>query len=210
MSLGIKVKELRKARGWSQDEIAKKAKLSRSYISDIERNKERKPTADKIIKLANAFNIEPEELYEAAGYLTPESRKKRVESPEDILSRLRLAMPVAIPVYTDYYVHAGAPVEPIEYVYRTQAKPANKAVEGYIVRGTCLEPDIREGDIIIIQRDGQIDGGDIIACVIGEQMHLGRLRKIADSLYLENRHRSYKFEECHLAAPVIEVIRRLK
>ncbi|MFA4917133.1 MAG: S24 family peptidase, partial [Syntrophales bacterium] len=65
-------------------------------------------------------------------------------------------------------------------------------------------------DIIIVDREGQIDNGDIVACLIDGELHLARLRKVADELWLENNNRKYRFQECQVAATVIEVIKRLK
>jgi len=42
------------------------------------------------------------------------------------------------------------------------------------------------------------------------ELHPGYLRKITDDLYLENGDGRIKQDECLVAAPVIEVIRRLK
>ncbi len=83
-------------------------------------------------------------------------------------------------------------------------------MEAYIVAGNCLEPEIADKDVVIIDRERQIEVGDIIACLYKNEMHLGKLRKIADKLFIENSHGRIALEECPIAAPVIEVVRRLK
>ncbi|MDH5696847.1 MAG: S24 family peptidase, partial [Dehalococcoidia bacterium] len=80
----------------------------------------------------------------------------------------------------------------------------------YIARGDCLEPEISDGNIIIIDRDGQIEHGDIVACLVKDELHLARLKKIAGEIYLENNHGRMKLEECQVVAPVIQVRRDLK
>lgn len=199
------LKEIREKAGISQRQLSISTGVDRGYISKLEADKGGGLSLRTAKLLADALNVDPGVFFGSV-----EQTRKPAETPEQILDRLRLAQPVSIPVYTNYPVHAGDPVEPIEYVYRARAKSASKNIEGYLVKGTCLEPDIRDGDVIVINREGHIDDGDIIACVIGDELHLGRLRKIAGELYLENNNTRYKFEECMMAAPVIEVIRRLK
>ncbi|GAI92552.1 unnamed protein product, partial [marine sediment metagenome] len=146
------------------------------------------------------------------GYIIDTNVLLRVqkETSEDILERLRLVHPISVPVYTEFPFHAGGFTEPVEYVYRERTKNAGKNIEGYVVYGSCLEPIIQDGDIIIIDMQGEIDNGDIVACLVDDKMHLGRMRKIADDLILETKEGMIRLEEVQLAAPVIEVIRRLK
>ena len=195
-------------------ELAKRTGLGRGYISNLEGAKVvHNPSADAFLKLARAFNIKPEELYQAAGYIKEtKDIYPRTETPEEILDRLKLATPQSIPVYPweAFPFHAGDGIEPIEYVYRARPKSTSKNIEAYIVHGNCLEPKINDGDVIIIDREGVIDNGDVVACVLDSQFHILRIRKVAGELWLEDNHGKFKFEECQDAAPVIEYIRRLK
>ena len=209
-----KIRELRKEKGWTQEELAKRSGLDRGYIANLEGSKSiQRPSADAFIKLARAFNIRLEELYQAAGYIKEvDALRPRPETPEEILDRLRLATPLSVPVYPweCYPFHAGDMTEPVEYVYIPRRKSASKKVEAYIVHGNCLEPKINDGDVIIVDRESPIDNGDVVACLLDEEFHVLRVRKVADELWLENNYNKYRFEECREAAPVIECIRRLK
>lgn len=136
MALAQKLKQLRAERGWTQLQTAKRAGLDRGYIANLEGSKPvKRPSAQAILKLARAFNIKPEELYQAAGYIgEPKSVYLRSETPEDILDRLRLATPQSIPVYPweAFPFHAGDGVEPIEYVYWARLKPATKNIQAHL------------------------------------------------------------------------------
>ena len=55
--LGLNVQRLRLARGWSQEELAERAGLHRTYISGVERGV-RNPTITVLEKLAVAFEVE--------------------------------------------------------------------------------------------------------------------------------------------------------
>jgi len=214
MSLAQKIRELRTARDWTQLELAKRSGLDRGYIANLEGSKSiQRPSAEALLKLARAFNIKPEELYQAAGYIK-ETRGAypRPETPEEILDRLKLATPQSIPVYPweAFPFHAGDGVEPIEYVYRARPKTTSQNIEAYIVHGNCLEPKISDGDVIIVDLEGAVDNGDIVACLVDNEFHVLRVRKVAGELWLEDNHGKFKFEECQEIAPVIECIRRLK
>lgn len=209
MSLGQKIRQLRQQRGWSQAQLAMKSGLSRSHISLIEMRETVHPRTDALFKLARAFNIPVEELYEAAGYEV--GKKGRKETPDEILERLKLAQPIAVPVYTTFPFHAGGLTEPVEYVYRGRASwAAAENIEGYIVEGNCLEPAIMDKDIIIVDRNAQIDADDIVACSAYEKLFIGRLKKIDDELWLINADGKIKYDNCQVAAAVIEIVRRLK
>jgi transcriptional regulator with XRE-family HTH domain len=54
--LGQNLRELRKAKGFSQEEFAFEAKIHRTYISDLERGA-RNPTITVVEKLARALNV---------------------------------------------------------------------------------------------------------------------------------------------------------
>lgn len=58
---GIKLKEIRKAKGISLSDLAKKTKISHSYLNEIEKGK-KYPKSDKILALANALEVEYDEL----------------------------------------------------------------------------------------------------------------------------------------------------
>lgn len=58
---GIRLRELRKEKGLSQEELALKSGLNRSYISGIEKGK-RNVSLEVMEKLAGAMDIEIREL----------------------------------------------------------------------------------------------------------------------------------------------------
>ncbi len=57
------IRELRQERGWSQDELAARAGLHRTYIGTIERA-EQSITVDSMEKLATALNVKVARLLE--------------------------------------------------------------------------------------------------------------------------------------------------
>lgn len=61
VEFGQVIRELRIARGYSQEAFADRAEVHRTYIGGIERG-ERNPTLTMIIRLAEALGVEPSEL----------------------------------------------------------------------------------------------------------------------------------------------------
>jgi len=60
--LGRRVRELRKARGYSQEAFAHECDIHRTYMGDVERG-ERNIAIDNIVKIANALDIKLSELF---------------------------------------------------------------------------------------------------------------------------------------------------
>ncbi len=60
---GLKIKELRKQKSYTQEKLAKLSSINKSYISDIENGK-RKVSLEIMNKLAKAFEIEIDKLFE--------------------------------------------------------------------------------------------------------------------------------------------------
>jgi len=61
-NFGSKIRKLRKTKGWSQEDLAFKTGLDRTYIGGIERG-ERNPSLKNIIKIAKSLNVEIYDLF---------------------------------------------------------------------------------------------------------------------------------------------------
>ncbi len=67
--LGLNVQRLRRAKGWSQEDLAFESGLHRTYVSGIERGV-RNPTITILAKLAKSLGVSP-------GLLVESQSKKR-------------------------------------------------------------------------------------------------------------------------------------
>ena len=54
--LGMRIKFLRKEKGWSQEDLALEANVNKNYICDLE-NGRRNPSLDILERMSNAFGI---------------------------------------------------------------------------------------------------------------------------------------------------------
>jgi transcriptional regulator with XRE-family HTH domain len=64
--IGKALKPIRLATGMSQEELAHRSKLDRSYMSDLETNK-KSPSLETINKLAFGLGMKPEDLVHELG-----------------------------------------------------------------------------------------------------------------------------------------------
>ncbi|EGS9999210.1 helix-turn-helix transcriptional regulator [Clostridium perfringens] len=78
MSIGKNLREIRRTKGFTMKELSNKSGVSQSYISDLENEKNNKPSIDILIKLANALEISEAILYRT---------EKNVYNLTDILSQ---------------------------------------------------------------------------------------------------------------------------
>lgn len=61
-SVGFRIKKLRNKYKWSQEDLAHRANINRTYVGQIERG-EKSATIDSLEKICNAFDITLEELF---------------------------------------------------------------------------------------------------------------------------------------------------
>lgn len=92
---GLRIKELRRSKQLSQEQLAERADISSKYLSRMERGTE-KPTLDMLIKLSKALEVEIWEMFEF-GHVA--GRKELKESLQTFLKAadeptLRLAVKI--------------------------------------------------------------------------------------------------------------------
>lgn len=63
MKIKIKIREIRENKNMGLLELAQKANISKSHLSDIERGI-KEPTLSVLVKIASALEVDESELYE--------------------------------------------------------------------------------------------------------------------------------------------------
>jgi len=61
---GAVVRELREARGWTQEQLAERSEMNASYLGFVERG-DNVPTLTIIIQIAEGLSVEPADLLKA-------------------------------------------------------------------------------------------------------------------------------------------------
>jgi transcriptional regulator with XRE-family HTH domain len=75
--IGLRIKELRKKRGLSQEEVSAKADITAKHLSSVELGKEN-PTLDTFLKLSRALNVDLWELLNYSHQLTNKEIQARI------------------------------------------------------------------------------------------------------------------------------------
>ena len=65
---GERLRTLRKARNWTQSDLARASGLTRSHISRLEAGAIQLPSRDRLHRLAQTLGTTPDDLLTAAGY----------------------------------------------------------------------------------------------------------------------------------------------
>lgn len=73
ITFGDRLRELRKGRGWSMDEVSEKLSITKSSISGYEQN-DRLPPPEKIVAFAKLFNVSADYLLGQTDDPTPPSK----------------------------------------------------------------------------------------------------------------------------------------
>ena len=70
MKLGDRIRQLRDELGLTQGQLAGGSSVSQGYLSQLENGEVKNPSAAVLLRVAQAMRIDPDELFEAAGYPT--------------------------------------------------------------------------------------------------------------------------------------------
>jgi len=206
-TVGETIKRIRTSRKLSQRKLSILSGVDRAYINQLEHGKRARITIVTAKKLAKGLDVEAQEFLKT---VTVGESSIPPQTVEDLLEKLRLAQPITVPVYSDFSAHAGRSVDPIDYVYLARPKTPPKGIEGIIVEGDCLEPLIDDGDIIIVDRNAEVDPGDIVLCMMDSELFLGKYVIIRNQAWLENKYGKRKMKDFQSVAVVIESIKKIK
>ena len=161
MSLGENIKQARLMAKISQEELAKRLGYkSRSTIAKIESG-ENDLTQKKVAAFAKALNVSIDFLMDGTG--------KRAEANIRVYE---------IPVVGK--VVAGTPIDAIEniteYIRITNPAAADGSYYALHVTGASMEPEMREGDLVIVHKQDYFDNGDI--CIVLVNGHEATVKKV--------------------------------
>lgn len=82
MRLGDKIREVREQIGLTQGQLAGHAEVSQGYLSQLENGDVRNPSAGVLLRLAQAMHVNPDDLFEAAGYPTVRTLRQTYQDYE--------------------------------------------------------------------------------------------------------------------------------
>ena len=178
-ALGEYIKNYRSERNLSLREFAKLADVSHTHIDSIEKGtdfrtgKSVRITNETIQKLANALNVGESFLFELSIGKTPSFERKRKTN--------------AIPVLG--HVQAGIPIDAIEEILDYEEITPEMAAHGEYfalqVKGSSMEPRMREGDVVIVRKQPDVLHDDTaIVLVNGGEATIKRVLKTEAGIFL--------------------------
>jgi transcriptional regulator with XRE-family HTH domain len=89
-TFGQNLRELRRSKGMSQRELAKRVGVDFSYISKVENDRLPPPAADTIVKICEALSVAPDGLLAMTGKM-PSQVKQMVGTSSSALQFMRQA-----------------------------------------------------------------------------------------------------------------------
>lgn len=196
-----RIKELRKQKGITQEELGRILDVGKATISNYESEK-RQLTADILQKLAEYFGVSTDEIL-GLDNAKPEPIGKPVdpaEFPPQTLIRQPLPDPenetALIPILGS--VRAG-----YDYIAEQEMLGWLKVEENFAalhrkayalyVKGDSMAPEIHHNDIAICLPDQEIRDNDVaVVCVNGDEGTVKRVRFDADGLTLLPANPRYK------------------
>lgn len=195
-TFGEKLKRLLAERGMSQRQLGKESGIDREYINQIIAGKVKNPSMKIAQKLAKGLKISPGIFFDSGSSLNPESAMAVIEA----------ALSAYIPVYAE--VSAGGGMEPIDYVATTRARPAPDNLKAFRVRGLCLEPQIIEGDTLIVDTAISPQNNDLVVVIMDGEASVKHYRDTGEDRWLENNEGKFKPEDVHQVGVVVEFNRK--
>lgn len=137
--IGAAIRRARNKKGWSIGRLARETELDGGYLSKLETGKVASPGIVTIERIATALGMSPDELLPSAA----RARTAMLSQPGDV---------IRVPV-VDVTLAAGGAVygETRETVpFSVDLAPAGHQLVASRVSGSCMDPDLRDGDMAII------------------------------------------------------------
>lgn len=200
MNLGDYIKDYRSSHGLSMDDFARKAGISKAYISILERNynpstgKAAVPSLDTIRRVATTTGIDVNDLIFAL------DGNQEVSLVQDDAQKVKSIPPGFSPmpemrrIPLIGTIACGAPILAEERIDGEVDIPANIHADFAL---TCkgdsmINARIFDGDVVYIRQQSTVENGEIAAVLIDDEATLKRVRLFADHISLEPENPMYK------------------
>lgn len=174
------------------------------------------PSTRSCRRLAEVFGVPVAEVYNLAGHGTPDyvPPPRQELSPVERMLEAISEMPLPVPVVEQLASAGegqGAVIETL-WVPPTATGGRRPNLLGLRVRGTSMEPEVHDGDTVIIDRDATPKPGDVVVASVGDDVFVKRLERKSDGrLVLRgNNGRLVPADEALVAGVVIQAVRDIR
>lgn len=164
---GNRIKELRLKKGFSQEEMAERSGLDRTFISILERG-QKNPSLSTLVRLCTSLGIGLDSLFrDFPNTLAPDSE---LTSEEIELPLMGTAVSCGLPIGEDHFVEEKIALEKLI----TQNPERTFYVRS---RGESMLPTIREGDILIVNTQTIPRNSSIVLAQVSSEFTVKRYNK---------------------------------
>lgn len=173
MSVGFKIRTLRKQNGLTQEQLAKKLGVKPTAVSAWERNAN-KPLMDKIVIMSEMFDVPLAYFFD-------------VEEYDD-------SYEYKLPLYGRVACGNGCVVFEETTEYRTTPKEWIKSGEYFYLKASgdsMVGARIYDGDLLLMRKQNAVENGQIAAVCIDDEVVLKRVYKNGDNFVLQSENPNY-------------------
>ena len=187
-NIGKMITLCRKQRGYTQDDLAKMLNCTKQAISHYETNR-RRPDYETLEAIADVLNVP------MAFFLSDLEKKEELEKIYATYTDASHSNAVRIPVLGN--IPAGIPIEAVEDIEDWEELPKSmargeKEYFGLSVKGDSMEPEYRNGDILILQKQDSCETGDDCAVMVnGDDVTFKRVRRSEKGITLQPLNPAY-------------------
>ena len=185
-SFGSIIKQLRKDKEMTQDQLASLLKVSRSTIGMYETGN-REPDFETCEAIADIFNVDMDYLM---GRTTV--KKKYAVSPSIVPSGF-LPLPATSIVPLVGQIACGEPILAEQNITESVRLPMQwQADFALLCKGDSMAPTVLDGDLVAVKIQPEVENGEIAACRIGGEATLKRVYLHVDYIELRPENPAYE------------------
>ena len=172
------LKKLRESRGLYQKDVAAAIGVDRTTYVKYERG-DSEPSFQILDKLAQFFNV-------SVDYILGRDVSPNLSAPRKVIK---------IPVLGQ--VQAGIPLDAVQDILDYEEITSEMAASGehfaLQVRGDSMEPRIKEGDVVIVRKQSDVESGDTaVVLVNGDAATVKRIKKSLEGIMLIPNNPAYE------------------
>ncbi len=172
LGVGKNIKVQRKIKGMTQQELADKANISRSYLGDVEGGRYN-PSIETLYDIAHALGIHITSL------IGDEPPKGSAKIP--VLGKIVAGVPLE--AITDH----------IGYEEVTEEMASSGNYFALKIKGDSMEPKFSDGDVVIVRKQPDLESGDIgIVIINGQDATIKKIKKDDTGIYLIPTNPNYE------------------
>lgn len=181
MTVGKKIKELRKENRLTQSDLAKKLDVSFTTVSSWEREAN-KPMMDKLSIMAELFGVPISVFFDNEEFTST----NRIE-----ISNITIKIPILGTIACGDPILAEQNID--SYTYELAETLPHGVIFGLIAKGDSMEPTIPNGATVLIREQSDVENGEIAAVLVNgdTEATLKRVKKIGSMIMLmpdNNKH----------------------